>query len=74
MLYVEVEREADWPLHLHVNYAHYGLYNLKSMEQLPKDVTERFLKGEHVIYHNTGLWNGIWSDMYIETTSVRHGN
>ena len=24
--------------------------------------------------HNPGLWNGIWSDMYIQTTFVRYGH
>ena len=33
-------------------------------------MAERFLKGEHVMRHNPGLWNGIWSDMYIETTFI----
>ena len=30
------------------------------------------MEGEHVMRQN-GLWNGIWSDMYIETTFMRHG-
>ena len=88
MLYVRAEREADWPLHLlavkemlpyifaagHVNYAHYGLYYLRSLERLPKEVAERFLNGEHVMRHNPGLWNGILSDMYSETTFMRYGH
>jgi len=58
MMYVRAEREADWPLHLaavelmlpyffaagHVNYARYGLYYLRSMEAVPAEVRERFLK------------------------------
>ena len=24
--------------------------------------------------HKQGLWNGIWSDMYIETTFMRYGH
>ena len=47
--YVRAEREAEWSLHLwamqqmipyffaavHVNYASYGLYYMRSMERLP---------------------------------------
>ena len=58
MLYIRAEREGDWPLHLqavklmmpyffasrHVNYARYGLYYLRSMEALPANVLEHFMK------------------------------
>ena len=88
MLLVRAEREAEWGLHLHavremmpyffaaghVNYARYGLYYLRSMECLPRDVQAKFLRGEHVMRHHAGLWNGIWSDMYIETTFMRYGH
>ena len=43
------------------------------MHRLPDDVLEKFLKGEHVMRHNPGLWNGIWSAMFIETTFMRYG-
>ena len=58
----------------HINYARYGLYYLRSMECLPSEVLARFLKGEHVMRHQTGLWNGMWSDMFIETTFMRYGH
>ena len=88
MQYVRAEREGDWPLHLkavklmmpyffasrHVNYARYGLYYLRSMEALPANVLEHFLKGTHVMRHIPGLWNGLWSDMFIETTFMRYGH
>lgn len=88
MLYVRAEREGDWPLHLvavkamlpyfftsgHVNYARYGLYYLRSMESLQEEQISKFMKGEHVMRHIPGLWNGIWSDMYIETTFMRYGH
>ena len=32
------------------------------------------MKGEHVMHHVPGLWNGIWSDMFIETTFMRYGH
>ena len=88
MRFVRAEREADWPLHLeafremmpyyfaagHVHYARYGLYYLRSMEALPQEVLEAFMRGEHVMRHMPGIWNGIWSDMYIETTFMRYGH
>ena len=66
MLFVRPEREGDRPLHLwavgamliyffaagHWNYARYGLYYLRSMERLPDEVLEKFLRGKHVM--NTG--------------------
>ena len=88
MLYIRAEREGDWPLHLvamkqmlpyffasgHVNYARYGLYYLRSMESLGQEELSKFMKGEHVMHHVPGLWNGIWSDMFIETTFMRYGH
>ena len=88
MKYVRAEREADWPLHLasvhevmpvffaasHFNYARYGLYYLREMEAMPEVVRQHFVKGEHTMHHNAGLFNGIWSDMAIETTSMRYGH
>lgn len=87
MLYVRAEREGDWALHLvtvkamlpyflasgHVNYARYGLYYLGSVESLQEEQISQFMKGEHVMRHIPGLWNGIWSDMYIETTFMPYG-
>ena len=88
MAFVRAEREADWLLHLwsvqkmlpyffaagHWNYASYGLFYLHSMERLPHEIKEHFINGEHVMHHNDGFWNGIWSDMYIETTFMRYGH
>ena len=30
------------------------------------------MKGEHVKRHQEDYWNGIWSDMFIETTFMRY--
>ena len=82
MRFLCAEREGDWPLHVstfkemlpyyfaagHIHYARYGQYYLNSVKSLPKEVLSHFMKGEHVMRHNPGFWNGIWSDMYIETT------
>ena len=88
MKYVRAEREADWPLHLasvhemmpllfaasHFNYARYGFYYLREMEAMAEIVRQHFVKGEHIMHHNAGLFNGIWSDMAIETTFMRYGH
>ena len=88
MLYVRAEQEGDWPLHLyavqqmlpyffasgHVNYARFGLYYLRSVQSLEGDELSRFMKGDHVLRHVPGIWNGIWSDMFIETTFMRYGH
>ena len=44
------------------------------MKKLPKEVLEEFLKGNHVMRHTPGIWNAIWSDMYIESTFMRYGH
>ena len=44
------------------------------MEQLPDSLLLEFLKGEHVMRHRPGIWNSIWSDMFIETTFMRYGH
>ena len=87
MLYVRAEREGDWALHLyavskmipyffaagHHHYARYATYYLNDMKNLPSEIEERFLRGEHTTRHQRGLWNGIWSDMHIETTFMKYG-
>ena len=32
------------------------------------------MKGDHVKHHIPGLWNGFWSDMYIESTFMWYGH
>ena len=44
------------------------------MEHLPDDLLQEFLKGQHVMRHNRGIWNAIWSDMFIESTFIRYGH
>ena len=58
----------------HVNYARYGVYYLRSMEALPAKVLQHCMKGSHVMKRIQGLWNGMWSDMFIETTFMRYGH
>ena len=86
-LYIRAEREGEFALHLnvckqmmpyffaagHVNYARYGLCYLRSMERLSGKVLIQFMDGQHVMRHQHGLFNGIWSDMAIESTYMKHG-
>ena len=58
----------------HIHYARYGLIYLRSMQKLHGEILDRFLKGEHIQRHRQGLWNGIWTDMFIETTSMLYGH
>ena len=44
------------------------------MERLHGDILEMFLKGDHVMWHKKGLWNGIWSDMHIESMFMCYGH
>ena len=47
---------------------------MRSMESLGSEELSKFMKGKHVMHHVPGLWNGIWSDMFIEITFMRYGN
>ena len=87
-VYIRAEREADWPLHLavvqdmiplffvagHMNYARYALYYLRNMEAMPEDVRGEIMKGQHTMHHKAGMFNGIWSDMAIESTFMWYGH
>ena len=80
------ESEAEWLLHLisfkemlpyfyaagHYNYTSYGSYFFRNMETLPCEVLEKFMIGEHVMRHQEGYCNGIWSDMVIQTAFIRY--
>ncbi len=88
MSYIRAEHVGDWLLHLttfwkmlpnyftaaHVNYTRYGLYYLCSMEKLAPHVQSYFLQGQHVTRHIQGIWNGLWSDQFIESTFMRYGH
>ena len=39
------------------------------MESLAGEEVSKFMKGEHVMHHVPGLWNGIWSDMFMQLFS-----
>ncbi|KAJ8894665.1 hypothetical protein PR048_007329 [Dryococelus australis] len=88
MKFVRAEREREWMLHLeslremvpyffsagHVHYARYATYYHRPMLALPAEVRQYFMEGQQVMRNNPYVWNGIWSDMYIETTFMRYGH
>ena len=57
----------------HIHYAQYALYYLHSIYSMPEEVHKHFQDGEHTVHHTSGHFNGIWSDMVIETTFMRYG-
>ena len=87
ILFIRAEREGEFPLHLyacqqmipyffaagHINYARYGVCYLMTMSKLPPTLLDQFLRGEHVLRQQHGIWNGIWSDMMIETSYMKFG-
>ena len=44
-----------------------------SMEKMPHNLLKKFMNGEHIIRIKEGLFNGIWSDMAIESTYMKVG-
>jgi len=87
MLYVRVEREGDFSLHLHAcnqmvpyffaashwNYARDSIVYLHTMENLPDSLYEKFMNGEHIVRLRDSDFNGIWTDMAIESTYMKVG-
>ena len=87
MLYIRAGRIGEFSLHLYVckkmipyffaaahwKYARDSICYLRSMEKLPGIVLDKFLEGDNVMRHKKGIWNGIWSDMMIETTYMQYG-
>ena len=87
LMYIRAEREGEFGLHLYVcqkmlpyffasghwNYARDAIVYLRSMESLPKTIFDKFMNGEHVVRLQDGLFNGIWSDMAIESTYMKTG-
>ena len=87
MMYIRAEREGKFGLHLycckkmityffaagHWNYARDSIVYLRSIKKMPTNLLNRFINGEHVIRIKDGLFNGIWSDMAIETMYMKVG-
>jgi hypothetical protein len=49
-------------------------YYLSSREKLPGNTLVQFRKEEHVMRHQAGIWYGLLSDMFIETTFMRYSH
>ena len=81
------ERESDWPLSLktcretlpymfasgHHNYSRLGVYHIMQMSNLPEDVQDHFLKGEHTVRFKPGYANGISGDNAAESSYMLNG-
>ena len=57
----------------HWNYARDSIVYLRTIEKLLNSFLDKFMNGEHVTHLKDGLFNGIWSDMSIETTYMKFG-
>jgi hypothetical protein len=47
------------------NYARYVFFFCRSLTWLPSEVEQQFLRGEQILHHMEGLWNGIPSDQFM---------
>ena len=88
MRFCRASHEGDWPLHITTaeamvaymfaankyNYSRYGLYYMRSMTWLGPDILDRFCQGQQSLHHTAGIYNGQWSDMFIETNWMRKGH
>ena len=84
-LYVRAEREGEFALHLdvckrmlpyffaasHWKYARDGVAYVQMMENLPDNVLNPLIKGQHIVRLQDRLGNAIWTDMAIESTYMR---
>ena len=89
MKFCRASHEGDWPLHITTaeamvaymfvankyNYSRYGLYYVRSIIWLGPEILDRFCQGQQSLHHSAGIYNGQWSDMFIETNWMRkeHG-
>ena len=86
--FCRASHEGDWPLHIATaeamvaymfaankyNYSRRGLYYVSSMTWLEPEILDRFCQGQQSLHHNSGIYNGQWSDMFIETNWMRKGH
>ena len=56
------------------NYSRYGTLYVEWMHSLPYDLHKAFLKGQLFVHLMAGIFNGIWTDQFIECTWMRHGH
>ena len=55
------------------NYSRYGLFYVRSMTWLRPEILDRFCQGQQSLHHTAGIYNGQWSDMFIETNWTKKG-
>ena len=72
MLYIRGEREGDFGLHLLVCRNMIPYFFASGHWNYARDSIV-YLRGEHVVYLKDGLFNGVWSDMAIESTYTEVG-
>jgi len=48
------------------------MYYMRSMEEMPSEVRNHFMDGEHTVHHKNDLLSGIWTDMAIDTAFMRY--
>ena len=79
MQFQRASHEGDWALHIttaepmmpymcaanHHNYARYGLYYVLLMMWFVPELEGKFIKGEQIMHHLYGLWNGMPMDQFI---------
>ena len=58
---------------VHVNYARYGVFYLRSVESLPTEIQSLFLQGQYTVRHVCGASNSACSDKFIESTFIWYG-
>ena len=87
MLFIRADHEGDFALHLTTakmrlpylfaankhRYFRYGLFYVRSMAWLSPDMEKQFLNGEQTLHHTAGIYNGVPSDQFIESTWMKKG-
>ena len=86
LINIRAEREGNWTLHLESvidmlpyffscnrqNYSRWAtVYAVDMLANLPQAVKEAFEAGQFSVKRSAGKYNGIWSDMGVESTVIR---
>ena len=74
LLYIRAEKEGEWVLHLEATKKMLPYFFAAGHHNYARYATKKFQKGLHVARLSDGYFNGLWSDMLIETTLIRFGS
>ena len=88
MRFCRASHEGDFAVHVstaeemlpyffaagHHHYARYSPLYVQWMQQLPKDLHCAFMKGQSSVHLRAGIYNGMWTDQFIECTWMRNGH